>query len=174
MRISLPIIIQVRSGVCAPSSLTGHQYDFTLSYPVNMKPNFINIAHFVKEILHSKSKDAVLELENILLLPMRPAIDWPEEHPYSSTAGSSVGGASSHVFPIQLAETAGALRAQHGPAKQAQGRMLPLIVCGLGTPEDDRGVGLTSLAHFPLNGGDWKDCKCPPYWKWLAWLRRAL
>lgn len=74
------------------------------------------------------------------LIPMRPRTDPPEEHPHSSTTGSSMGGASSHVFPIQLAETAGALRAQHGPTKQAQGGMLPLIICRLGTPEDDRGA----------------------------------
>lgn len=64
----------------------------------------------------------------------------PEEHPHSRPAGSSVSRASSHVFPIQLAEAAGALRAQHGPTEQAQGGMLPLIICGLGAPEDDRGA----------------------------------
>lgn len=71
---------------------------------------------------------------------MRPRADPPEEHPHSSTTGSGMGSASSHVFTILLAETAGALRAQHSPAKQAQSRMLPLVICGLGTPEDDRGV----------------------------------
>lgn len=61
--------------------------------------------------------------------------DLPEEHPHTSSTGSSVGGASSHIFPVQLTETAGALRAQHGPTEQAQGRVLPLIICRLGTPE---------------------------------------
>lgn len=88
VRISLPIIIQVRSGVSASSSLTGHQYNFTLSYP--------------------------------------------EEHAHPGSTGSSVGGAGPHILSIQLAEAAGALRAQHGPAEQAQGRVLPVIVCGLG------------------------------------------
>lgn len=37
MRISLPIVVQVRGRVCASSSPAGHQYDFTLSYPVSMK-----------------------------------------------------------------------------------------------------------------------------------------
>lgn len=43
MRISLPIIIQVRSGIRAPSSPTGHQYNFTLSYPVIIKQNVIQL-----------------------------------------------------------------------------------------------------------------------------------
>lgn len=71
---------------------------------------------------------------------MRPTINPPEEHPHSGPAGSSVSRASSHIFPIQLAQTAGALRTQHGPTEQAQGGMLPLIICGLGAPEDDRGA----------------------------------
>ncbi len=49
-----------------------------------------------------------------------------------------MGRASSHILPIQLAETAGALRAQHGPTEQTQGRVLPLVISGLGTPEDTR------------------------------------
>lgn len=43
MRISLPIIIQVRSGIRAPSSPTGHQHNFTLSYPVIIKQNVIQL-----------------------------------------------------------------------------------------------------------------------------------
>lgn len=43
MRISLPIIIQVRSGIRAPSSPTGHQHNFTLSYPVTIKQNVIQL-----------------------------------------------------------------------------------------------------------------------------------
>lgn len=59
----------------------------------------------------------------------------PEEHSHSGAAGGGVGGARSHVLPVQLSETAGALRAQHGAAEQAQGGVLPLVVAGLGTPE---------------------------------------
>lgn len=69
---------------------------------------------------------------------MRLRLDPPEEHPHSCAAGSSMGGAGSHVFPIQLAKAAGALRAQHGPTKQTECRMLPFIIGGLGTPEDKR------------------------------------
>lgn len=65
-----------------------------------------------------------------------PRIHPPEEHSHSGPAGSSVGSASSHIFSIQLAETAGALRAQDGAAKQAQGRMLPVVVRRFGTSED--------------------------------------
>lgn len=62
--------------------------------------------------------------------------DPPEEHSHTSTTGGSVGGACANILPIQLAETAGALRAQHGPTEQAQGRVLPFIICRLGTPEN--------------------------------------
>lgn len=64
--------------------------------------------------------------------------DQPEEQAHSSPTGSSVGSARSHVLPVQLAEAAGALRAQHGPTNQAQGRMLSLIIGGFWTPEDGR------------------------------------
>lgn len=43
MGISLPIIIQVWSGIRAPSSPTGHQHNFTLSYPVIIKQNVIQL-----------------------------------------------------------------------------------------------------------------------------------
>lgn len=43
MGISLPIIIQVRSGIRAPSSPTSHQHNFTLSYPVIIKQNVIQL-----------------------------------------------------------------------------------------------------------------------------------
>lgn len=89
MRISLPIIIQVRSRIRASSSLAGHQNYLTLSYP--------------------------------------------EEHANPSATGSSVGSAGPNILPIQRAKTAGALRAQHGPTEQAQGRMLPLVIHGLWT-----------------------------------------
>lgn len=51
-----------------------------------------------------------------------------------------MGGAGSHIFPVQLSETAGALRAQHSSTEQAQGGMLPIIICRLGTPEEQRGA----------------------------------
>lgn len=50
-----------------------------------------------------------------------------------------MGVASPHVFSIHLAETAEALRTQHGSTKQAQSGMLLLITCGFGTTEDHRG-----------------------------------
>lgn len=40
VRIGLAIVIQVRSGVRAPSSFTSHQYNFTLSNPVEIISNF--------------------------------------------------------------------------------------------------------------------------------------
>lgn len=73
-------------------------------------------------------------------MPERSWIHSPEEHPHSSTTGSGVSGAGSHVFPVQLSETAGALRAQHSSTEQAQGGMLPIIICRLGTPEEQRGA----------------------------------
>lgn len=57
-----------------------------------------------------------------------------------------MGGAGPHILSIQLAEAAGALRAQHGPAEQAQGRVLPVIVGGLGAPED--GVQRRQAEHL--------------------------
>lgn len=172
MRISLPIIIQVRSGVRASSSLTGHQHNFTLSYPVNMKSK-----NTIQSPKKTQLKTKFESWKIILSIPIRPRINSPEEHAHSGSTGRSVGRARSHIFPIQLTETAGALRAQHGPAEQAQGRMLPVIVCRLGAPEDKvqgRQGGWTSPADFSLKCGDLKDFSFPAYWKWLAWLRRAL
>lgn len=84
-----------------------------------------------------------------------------------------MGGARSHVLPIQLSETAGALRAQHGAAEKAQGGVLPLVVAGLGTPEERRAVSQRAegasaggkVYSGPLTGNDWLDlaeCCNPP------------
>lgn len=124
MRVRLPVIIQVRSWVRAASGPTSHQYHFTLSYPVHIKSYIISEAHLMQS-----DPEVFVSISNP-----------PEEHAHSGAAGSSVSRASSHVLPVQLAEAARALRAQHGPAEQAQGGMLPLIVCGLGAPEDERGA----------------------------------
>lgn len=94
----------------------------------------LNHTSFMKHISCSQTWEVFVSIST------RPRLNPPEEHPHSGPAGSSVSSASSHIFPIQLAETAGALRAQHGPTEQAQGGMLPLIICGLGAPEDDRGA----------------------------------
>lgn len=59
----------------------------------------------------------------------------PEEHADSSSTGGSVGGAGSHIIPVQLSLTADALRAQHHPTEQAQGGVLPVVISRLGTPE---------------------------------------
>ena len=77
--------------------------------------------------------------------------DPPQEHPHPSTADRSVGGARSHIFPVQLTETAGALRAQHGPTEQAQCRVLPLIIRRLGTPEDKRRFNLHTFLQEMMN-----------------------
>lgn len=50
-----------------------------------------------------------------------------------------MGVASPHVLSIHLGEAAEALGTQHGSTKQAQSRMLLLIVLGIGTAEDPRG-----------------------------------
>lgn len=69
----------------------------------------------------------------------KPTIYWPEENSNPSTTGGSMRIAGPHVFSIHLAATAVALRTQHGSTKQAQSRMLLLIICGIGTTEDHRG-----------------------------------
>lgn len=50
VRISLPVVIQVRSRIHATSSFTGHEYDFTLSYSVdkNKRCNIKKKAHLMK------------------------------------------------------------------------------------------------------------------------------
>lgn len=119
VRIGLPVFVQVRSWVRAPPSFTSHQHDLALSYSVGLnQTSFIKHLHLTKTLNKKKAHR-------------------PEEHAHPSTAGGSVGSASSHILSIQLAETARALRAQHGPTEQAQRRVLPLVVCRLGTPEDE-------------------------------------
>lgn len=161
MRISLPIIVQVRSWVGASSSLTSHQYDFTLSYSVK------------NENKHSLLAANIPQRKNVCCSPTCWVADQPEEHAHSSTTSSSMGSAGSHFLPVQLADTAGALRAKHCPTKQAQGRMLPVIICGLWTPEDKS----TEKSRKLYVHGHMKDGKLDEfvsYWKWLALLRRIL
>lgn len=69
------------------------------------------------------------------MAPDTPSPNPPEEHSHSGPTGGSVGGAGAHVLPVQLRLTAVALGAQHGPTEEAQGGVLPLIVCGFRTPE---------------------------------------
>lgn len=56
VRISLPIVIQVRSRVCASSSFTSHQHNFTLSYPVKIKFYFHQITDKYFQAIKKESK----------------------------------------------------------------------------------------------------------------------
>lgn len=56
-----------------------------------------------------------------------------------------MGVASPHVLSIHLGEAAEALGTQHGSTKQAQSRMLLLIILGIGTAEDPRGPARRSI-----------------------------
>lgn len=137
MRVSLPVIIEVRSRIRAASSPTGHQDYFTLSNSATNHASFI---------FSSVLKSTKQEMRPKTSKQQDPA-DQPEEHAHSGAAHSCVGRACSHILPIQLTEAAGALRTQHGPTNQTQSWMLPLINCRFWTPERRQVRRVTHLQH---------------------------
>lgn len=170
MWISLTIIVQVRSRVSASSGPARHQYNFTLSYSVDMESNVIMEDH---EMQISR-KNAVSEMRLSWCLrglevthlrniptPAPQVAAWAVQAPTSSP--------SSWVRQQELWE--------HSIAPQNKHR----VGCFLSSSVDlghlmNREGPSTLKNPMGCYTKKWlgKGLQLLTYWKWLAWFKRAL